>query len=115
VRVGDPGKPGFELVYNKWTKGNHFIRSVRLEYMFDNEQVEEFDSFCACLSAFVLDGNGRGKSQRSFCSPTSRQILKVDGRDIVRFDSANAGNPHLTALGFTPNVSMIFKSQPPMS
>ena len=22
--VGDPGKPGFYMVYNKWTKGNHF-------------------------------------------------------------------------------------------
>jgi hypothetical protein len=24
VLVGDPGKPGFYMVYNKWTKGNHF-------------------------------------------------------------------------------------------
>lgn len=22
--VGDPTKPGFYMVYNKWTKGNHF-------------------------------------------------------------------------------------------
>ncbi|HEV7877678.1 cupin domain-containing protein [Bradyrhizobium sp.] len=26
VVVGDPGKPGFYAVYNKWTKGNHFSR-----------------------------------------------------------------------------------------
>ena len=26
VVVGDPAKPGFYLVYNKWTKGNHFSR-----------------------------------------------------------------------------------------
>jgi len=26
VVVGDPGKPGFYMVYNKWTKGNHFSR-----------------------------------------------------------------------------------------
>ena len=24
VVVGDPGKPGFYMVYTKWTKGNHF-------------------------------------------------------------------------------------------
>ncbi len=24
VVVGDPTKPGFYMVYNKWTKGNHF-------------------------------------------------------------------------------------------
>jgi hypothetical protein len=24
VVVGDPDKPGFYMVYNKWTKGNHF-------------------------------------------------------------------------------------------
>jgi quercetin dioxygenase-like cupin family protein len=24
--VGDPTKPGFYMVYNKWTKGNHFSR-----------------------------------------------------------------------------------------
>jgi len=24
VVVGDPGKPGFYMAYNKWTKGNHF-------------------------------------------------------------------------------------------
>jgi hypothetical protein len=24
VLVGDPNKPGFYAVYNKWTKGNHF-------------------------------------------------------------------------------------------
>jgi hypothetical protein len=26
VVVGDPNKPGFYVVYNKWTKGNHFSR-----------------------------------------------------------------------------------------
>ena len=26
VVVGDPTKPGFYVVYNKWTKGNHFSR-----------------------------------------------------------------------------------------
>jgi hypothetical protein len=26
VVVGDPAKPGFYMVYNKWTKGNHFSR-----------------------------------------------------------------------------------------
>ena len=26
VVVGDPGKPGFYVVYTKWTKGNHFSR-----------------------------------------------------------------------------------------
>jgi hypothetical protein len=26
VLVGDPAKPGFYAVYNKWTKGNHFSR-----------------------------------------------------------------------------------------
>jgi hypothetical protein len=26
VVVGDPEKPGFYAVYNKWTKGNHFSR-----------------------------------------------------------------------------------------
>jgi hypothetical protein len=26
VLVGDPDKPGFYAVYNKWTKGNHFSR-----------------------------------------------------------------------------------------
>jgi len=26
VAVGDPSKPGFYMVYNKWTKGNHFSR-----------------------------------------------------------------------------------------
>ncbi|HET7886961.1 MAG TPA: cupin domain-containing protein [Bradyrhizobium sp.] len=26
VVVGDPGKPGFYMIYNKWTKGNHFSR-----------------------------------------------------------------------------------------
>jgi hypothetical protein len=26
VLVGDPNKPGFYAVYNKWTKGNHFSR-----------------------------------------------------------------------------------------
>ena len=26
VVVGDPEKPGFYMVYNKWTKGNHFSR-----------------------------------------------------------------------------------------
>ena len=26
VVVGDPDKPGFYMVYNKWTKGNHFSR-----------------------------------------------------------------------------------------
>src|ERR1700759_373485 len=24
VVVGDPNKPGFYMVYNKWTKGSHF-------------------------------------------------------------------------------------------
>ncbi|MDI1266506.1 MAG: cupin domain-containing protein [bacterium] len=26
VVAGDPSKPGFYMVYNKWTKGNHFSR-----------------------------------------------------------------------------------------
>src|SRR5262245_29033180 len=26
VVVGDPSKPGFYMVYNRWTKGNHFSR-----------------------------------------------------------------------------------------
>jgi hypothetical protein len=26
VVVGDPTKPGFYMLYNKWTKGNHFSR-----------------------------------------------------------------------------------------
>jgi hypothetical protein len=26
VVAGDPTKPGFYMVYNKWTKGNHFSR-----------------------------------------------------------------------------------------
>jgi hypothetical protein len=26
VVLGDPNKPGFYMVYNKWTKGNHFSR-----------------------------------------------------------------------------------------
>ncbi len=26
VVVGDPSKPGFYAIYNKWTKGNHFSR-----------------------------------------------------------------------------------------
>src|ERR1700709_2321261 len=26
VVAGDPNKPGFYAVYNKWTKGNHFSR-----------------------------------------------------------------------------------------
>jgi len=26
VVVGDPSKPGFYIVYTKWTKGNHFSR-----------------------------------------------------------------------------------------
>ena len=26
VVVGDPNKPGFYMVYTKWTKGNHFSR-----------------------------------------------------------------------------------------
>ena len=26
VVVGDPSKPGFYMIYNKWTKGNHFSR-----------------------------------------------------------------------------------------
>ncbi|MGY2811533.1 cupin domain-containing protein [Bradyrhizobium australafricanum] len=26
VVVGDPAKPGFYMVYTKWTKGNHFSR-----------------------------------------------------------------------------------------
>jgi hypothetical protein len=26
VVVGDPAKPGFYMVYNKWAKGNHFSR-----------------------------------------------------------------------------------------
>jgi hypothetical protein len=26
VVVGDPSKPGFYVVYNRWTKGNHFSR-----------------------------------------------------------------------------------------
>jgi hypothetical protein len=26
VVVGDPGKPGFYVIYNKWTKRNHFSR-----------------------------------------------------------------------------------------
>lgn len=26
VVVGDPAKPGLYMVYNKWTKGNHFSR-----------------------------------------------------------------------------------------
>ncbi len=26
VVVGDPAKPGFYMVYNRWTKGNHFSR-----------------------------------------------------------------------------------------
>ncbi|UEM17262.1 cupin domain-containing protein [Bradyrhizobium barranii subsp. barranii] len=26
VVVGDPSKPGLYMVYNKWTKGNHFSR-----------------------------------------------------------------------------------------
>ena len=26
VVVGDPAKPGFYMVYNKWTKGTHFSR-----------------------------------------------------------------------------------------
>jgi hypothetical protein len=26
VVVGDPSRPGFYMVYNKWTKGNHFSR-----------------------------------------------------------------------------------------
>src|SRR5215467_5953844 len=26
VVLGDPAKPGFYMVYNRWTKGNHFSR-----------------------------------------------------------------------------------------
>lgn len=26
IVLGDPTKPGFYMVYNKWTKGNHFSR-----------------------------------------------------------------------------------------
>jgi hypothetical protein len=26
VVLGDPAKPGFYMIYNKWTKGNHFSR-----------------------------------------------------------------------------------------
>jgi hypothetical protein len=26
VVLGDPSKPGFYMVYNKWTKGNHFSK-----------------------------------------------------------------------------------------
>jgi hypothetical protein len=26
VVLGDPSKPGFYMLYNKWTKGNHFSR-----------------------------------------------------------------------------------------
>jgi hypothetical protein len=26
VVIGDPTKPGFYMVYNRWTKGNHFSR-----------------------------------------------------------------------------------------
>jgi hypothetical protein len=26
VVLGDPTKPGFYMIYNKWTKGNHFSR-----------------------------------------------------------------------------------------
>ena len=28
VVVGDPTKPGFYMVYNKWTKGNDFSRPI---------------------------------------------------------------------------------------
>jgi hypothetical protein len=30
VVVGDPDKPGFYVVYTKWTKGNHFSRPTSI-------------------------------------------------------------------------------------
>ena len=62
VVVGDPSKPGFYMVYNRWTKGNHFSRP----HFHPNDRY-----------IVVLQGTWWVGSARNSIPPTRRRCLRA--------------------------------------
>ena len=64
VVVGDPTKPGFYMVYNRWSKGNHFSRP---HFMKKRDWF-----FIVCSVGAILFFGSCSKNDKSTAGTTSR-------------------------------------------
>src|ERR1700735_3237186 len=100
VVVGNPDKPGFYMVYNKWTKGNHFSRP----------HFHPNDRYIAVLQGTWWVGTGP-KFDPSNTTPMPAGSFVTHFCKQVDWDAAKDENPVLLIMGEGPATSTLVKEE----
>ena len=100
VVVGDPTKPGFYMVYNKWTKGNHF----------SHPHFHPNDRYIVVLQGTWWVGTGP-KFDPANSTPTPvGTFVKHFGKQ-VHWDGAKDEDAVLLIMGEGPATSTLVKEE----
>jgi len=94
VVVGDPAKPGFYMVYNKWTKGNHFSRP----------HFHPNDRFIYVISGTWWVGTGT-KYDPDSTKPVQAGSYVVHYAKQIHYDGSKEGDTVLEIVGMGPATS----------
>ena len=100
VVVGDPTKPGFYMVYNRWTKGNHFSRP----------HFHPNDRYIVVLQGTWWVGSGP-KFDPANTTPMPAGSLVTHFGKQVHWDGAKDEDTILLIMGEGPATSTLFEQK----
>jgi hypothetical protein len=95
VVVGDPAKPGFYMVYTKWTKGNHFSRP----------HFHPNDRYIVVLQGTWWVGSGAKFDPEKATVPMPAGSFVTHFGKQVHWDGAKDGDAVLLIMGEGPATS----------
>lgn len=101
VVLGDPTKPGFYMVYNKWTKGNHFSRP----------HSHPNDRFIVVLQGTWWVGSGPNFDPAGGTVPMPAGSFVTHYAKQVHWDGAKDEDTVLLIMGEGPATSTLFEQK----
>ena len=101
VVVGDPTKPGFYVVYNRWTKGNHF----------SHPHFHPNDRYIAVLQGTWWVGTGPKFDPANNTTPMPAGSFVTDYGKQVHWDGAKDEDTILLIMGEGPATSTLVEEQ----
>jgi hypothetical protein len=101
VVLGDPTKPGFYMVYNKWTKGNHFSRP----------HSHPNDRFIVVLQGTWWVGSGPTFDPAIGTVPMPAGSFVTHYAKQVHWDGAKDEDTILLIMGEGPATSTLFEQK----
>ena len=101
VVVGDPTKPGFYVVYTKWTKGNHFSRP----------HSHPNDRFIVVLQGTWWVGSGPNFDPANGSVPMPAGSFVTHYAKQVHWDGAKDEDTILLIMGEGPATSMLAEAK----